>query len=159
MLTHPRQELFALGIPRGDGDDTDTSVDEEERAPAFVIRYRKPRRSRRSAWEKLSIDTPFYELRDKAANAPRTPPSLSRQSPIQHRASSDNPINNDTSILQQSLPPTSVLESIPESSYYFLDTPSSPSIGDWTFVHTAQHAPASTPPSEPETWILLSDDS
>lgn len=164
MLTHTRQELHSMGILYDDEDVAGTSVNEMQTTPAFVIRPGKPRHTRHSAWEKLSLDISFYNLRDHAATAPTTPPSFSCQSLIQHRPipnSNSNSINDNTPTIPQSLPPSSpsALESIPESRESF-DTPlRSPSIGDWTFVHTTPYTPvASAPPSEPETWILLGDD-
>ena len=168
MLTHPRQELYALGILYDDEDeDAEGASVIEEPPPAFVIRPGRPRRSRRAAWEMVPLDAPFHDLKNDAAIASAAPHPLSfDQLPIQHRAST-NSIHAATSpTLRQSLPPMattiSALESIPELR-------DSPSAGDWTLVHAAdasqqqqqkQHALASsTPASEPETWILLGDDS
>lgn len=148
-----------MGILYSDGDAAGALIAKEQPATAFVIRPGKPRSSRRSTWVKVALDTPFYDLITDDAIAPTTPP-LSYQPPIQHRAN-PNSINNDLTTIPQSLPPTSApLESITESPE-FLDPLPSPSTGDWTFVHhAAQHTAASSAsPSEPETWILLGDDS
>jgi hypothetical protein len=161
MLTHRRQELYALGILYDDDDvDVEGVSVIEEPPPAFVIRPGRPRRSHRSAWEKLPLNTPFHD----DTIAPHAPQPLSFETlPIQHR-SSTNSIHDATSPTPRpSLPSIatsiSALESIPE-------LPDSHHAGDWTFVHAAdasqqqQYAPASsTPASEPETWILLGDDS
>jgi hypothetical protein len=162
-----------MGILYSDGDAAGALIAKEQPAPAFVIRPGKPRSSRRSKWVKVALDTPFYDLITDDAIAPTTPP-FSYQPPIQHRANPNSinndlttipqslpPINNDLTTIPQSLPPTSAsLESITESPEFF-DPLSSPSTGDWTFVHhAAQHTAASSaPPTEPETWILLGDDS
>jgi hypothetical protein len=143
-----------MGILYSDGDAAGALTAKEQPAPAFVIRPGKPRSFRRSTWVKVSLDTPFYDLINDDAIAPTYQP------PIQHRANPTS-INNDLTTIPQSLPATSApLESITESPE-FLDPLPSPSTGDWTFVHhAAQHTAASSAsPSEPETWILLGDDS
>lgn len=166
MLTHPLQELHSMGILYDDEDAASASVDKIQQTPAFVIRPNKPRNTRRSSWEKLSFDISFFDIRNHAAIAPTTTPSLARQSLIQHPAisnSNSNWIHDDAPTIPQSLPLSSpsALEPIPESCEPFdIPLPSPPSIGDWTFVHAAQHTPVTfAPPSDPETWILLDDDS
>jgi hypothetical protein len=162
MLTHPGQELYALGILRDNDEAEGTSVAEES-PPAFVIRPGRSRRPRHAVPGKLPVDGSFYIRNSDTIVAASMP--LSYQSPIQHRVSTSS-INYD--IPQQSLPPLvtttiSATASIPE----LLDTLSSPDAEDWMLVHTVdaeqqqqQHALASsTSPSEPETWILLGDDS
>ena len=88
-----------MGILYNDEDAAGTSVDEIQPAPTFVIRPGKPRHTRRSTWEKLSLDISFYNLRDHATTTPTPPPSLFRQSPIQHRAISNS---NSNSIISKS---------------------------------------------------------
>lgn len=159
MLTHPGQELYALGILHDNEEAKGNSVVEEP-PPAFVIRPGRSRRPRYSLPGELPVDSSFYIRNSDTAIAAGISP-LFYQSPIQHRAST-NSINNDTP--QQSLPTISATTSNAE----LLDSLSSPDAEDWMLVHTAdaepqqqqQHALASSiSPSEPETWILLGDDS
>ena len=171
MLTHPRQELYALGILYDDGHANAnayaTSIEEVEPPPAFVIRPGRPRRHghRRPARERLSLDSSF-DFSNIDALIAEAESSTSYISPIQHRTNTSTVlINKDTQL--QSLPPSTTIISTMQSVPAFPDCPPSPLAGDWTVLHTAdadeqqqQHAQSSpTPPSEPETWILLGDDS
>jgi len=176
MLTHPRQELYRLGILYDhEKDIAQDSLDESSTntascnvlstiCPLFVIRPGRPKRSPRhfrssSAWRSLPLYLSFSGLSEDAEIArllspePSIPPSIP-SSTIQHRPSF--PINKfPTPVPPQSLPPQQALE-LP--SLLFIDNNS-----EWTFITTpttnTQTSQPSTPLSEPEAWILLSDDS
>jgi len=82
MLTHPGQELYALGILCDNEGAEGTSVVEES-PPAFVIRPGRSRRPRHSVPGKLPVDGSFYIRNSDTIVAANMP--LSYQSPIQHR--------------------------------------------------------------------------
>jgi len=138
---HGGENLVAHGLPL------------EQAAPAFVIRQGKPRRTHRMKWSSLPL---YLSLSDFSADADISrllslSPSHSHMPTIQHRRVSLAPITTD--IPPQSLPPSALSPLI--SPLPALDCNS----GDWTFIETAQTPGSSTPCSEPETWILLGDDS
>lgn len=161
MLTHSRQELYRMGILyygtiREENDSVGCVIQSTQ---MFFLRPNKPdRRTRGSTWRKLPLCLSLLDLSRDSDITGSLIPSISPKPTIQHRDFS----STITGILQ-SLPTTSALESTDE----VLDTASNLSIsfdffdsGDWTFIGTApQTAPCSSPSSEPETWILLSDDS
>jgi len=139
----------------------------QQSVPMFVIRSSKPSRSskraRRSTWRNLPLYLSLSDLSNDPDIVRLLSPPISYISTIQHRDS----ITPDVNTLQ-SLPPPSAFKESLHGSIHLLDNTvsiSSPSIlelnaGDWTFIDTEQHTPQiSTPSSEPETWILLSDDS
>jgi len=124
----------------------------EHAAPPFVIRQGKPRRTRRSKWSYLRLYLSFSDFSTHADIARLLSlPSNSHTPTIQHRWVSLTPITTD--ILPQSLPPSALSPVIPSSPA--LDCNS----GDWTVINATQTPESSTPCSEPETWILLGDDS
>lgn len=175
MLTHPRQELYRMGILYNDQDNTAQDSESntvscdlpvERSVPVFVLRHGKPRRSRRrsTAWRSLPLYLSFSGLSDDSDIARLlSPPSTPYKSTIQHRITIRTPpITTD---IPQSLPPTPLaLASVSTSASRFdndtlpislvHDFPS----GDWTFV-TPSHPTADTPTpaSEPENWILIDD--
>lgn len=128
--THDEENSIASGLPV------------EKAAPIFVIRQGKPRRTRRSkpmlplylSFSDFGTDVDIARL--LSLSQPQTPT-------IQHR------------VAPQSLPLPSALESGSQSHSFLpqLD------IADWTFIETAHTLPQISPASEPETWILLGDDS
>ena len=149
-------------------------VPSEQASPMFILRHRKSKPRRRSTWRSLPLYLSFSSLGDDADIARLLSPSISNPLPpitIQHHEHFTSPITTD---IPQSLPPTSALESssingsqhvTPNSS---IETPHTHSLllnttgDDWEFINTPQHnrePHTSTPASEPETWILLGDDS
>lgn len=117
----------------------------------FVIRPGRAKRTRRRAtshslplylsFSALSNDTDIARLISLSTADPLSPT-------IQHREASENfpePMSTGT---PQSLPPTSALG----SPLYILDN------FEWTVIDASSPTRISTPASEPETWILLSDD-
>jgi len=153
-------------------DDYDNKLDEstaaylggpkEQSAPMFAIRpSRQSRCSRRSKWRSLPLYLPSSGLSHDADIARLTSP-ISHNPAIQHREISTN-VSNTTDI-PQSLPPPSALSSSSRSTHLLNNTNSIPinldlTPGDWTFINTPSSPNSTTPLSEPETWILLSDDS
>ncbi|KAL2074756.1 hypothetical protein VTL71DRAFT_8535 [Oculimacula yallundae] len=155
-------ELYQLGILYNDNDDLaqDTEsntiacdVPIQQSVPMFIFRQGKPRRSRRrSNWRSIPLYLSLSSLSDDAdiARLLTLPPTPT----IQHRLIS-TPMD-----IPQSLPPLALEfpnhdNTISMSSpHQFHDFNS----GDWTFIHTPDHADLSTTPfSEPETWILIDD--
>ena len=140
----------------------------EQAPPTFILRHRKPKRSRqRSTWRSLPLYLSFSSLGDDADIARLLSPSISNTPTpmtIQHRELPSTPISTD---IPQSLPPTPALESatvhntpIEISQPHSL--PLNTTVDGWEFIntpHAHQDPHTSTPISEPETWILLSDDS
>lgn len=144
----------------------------EQESPMFILRHRKPKPRRRSTWRSLPLYLSFSSLGDDADIARLLSPSISN-SPmtIQHHELSTSPNTTD---IPQSLPPPPALESasvhgsqhsisntpieIPQTHSLPLNTTGD----DWEFINTPQHHSdphTATPLSEPETWILLGDDS
>lgn len=138
-------------------------------SPMFVLRHRKPRRSRRrSAWRSLPLYLSFSSLGDDADIARLLSPSIASTPTsitIQHRELPSTPNPTD---IPQSLPPTPALvlgsqhfvSTTPIELEHFL--PDNPTIDDWEFITTPpthQNPHPTTPLSEPETWIFLGDDS
>jgi hypothetical protein len=178
MLTHARQELYRMGILYDNKDEDNTVTCEvpfEQAPPVFILRHRKAKRSRRrSTWRSLPLYLSFSSLGDDADIARLLSPSITdtpTPMTIQHRELPSTPISTD---IPQSLPPTPALESatIHGSSHLLPNTPievSQPhslslntTVDGWEFIntpHAHQDPHTSTPISEPETWILLSDDS
>jgi hypothetical protein len=175
MLTHPCQELKAMGILHDSKDQENKVACEvplEQASPMFILRHRKPKPRRRSTWRSLPLYLSFSSLGDDADIARLLSPSISNpQTPmtIQHH---ELPPTPNTTDIPQSLPPTPALESasvigsehlIPNTPIEISQTHSLPlnTTGDWEFINTPQHhsdPQTSTPLSEPETWILLGDD-
>jgi hypothetical protein len=177
MLTHPCQELKALGILCDDNDEENTvacEVPSEQACPTFILRHRKATPRRRSTWRSLPLYLSFSNLGDDADIARLLSPSVSNPSTtmtIQHHELATPPNTTD---IPQSLPPTPALESasvngskhlIPNTPIEKPPTQSLPpnTTGeDWEFINTPQHhidPHTSIPLSELETWILLGDDS
>jgi len=160
MLTLSRQELYRMGILYKDEDTVHREsnsvaldVPVQQSAPLFVIRPSRPRkRSHCSTWRNLPLYLSLSDLSTDADIARFLSPPISYTSTIQHR-------NILTTDIPQSLPPNSA-----SGSSHLLDNISLSHLdfnsGDWTFISTPPHTPlVSSPSSEPETWILLSDDS
>jgi hypothetical protein len=138
----------------------------EEPSPMFTIRpsRRKPRRSH-SQWQAIPLYLSLSDLSTDADIARLIYPSISYTETIQHRD-----ITTNATDIPQSLPPPSALSSL-TGSIHILDDINTNSIpinfdltpGDWAFItaspHTTPVPHPATPISEPETWILLSDDS
>jgi len=139
----------------------------EEPSPMFTIRpsRRKPR-SQCQKWQAIPLYLSLSDLSTDAHIARLISPSIAYTETIQHRDSTS--INNTD--IPLSLPPSSAFSSLTGSAHLLDNT--NPSIipinldldqGDWTFITnspTTTPIPHSTTPiSEPETWILLSDDS
>jgi hypothetical protein len=119
----------------------------EHVGPMFVIRQGKPRRARRSKLQSLPLYLSFSDF-STDADIVRLLSSSHPQTPIQHRTTTLS-----TDIIPQSLPSPLALDFL-----HFIDPYSD--AGDWTFIDTTRHTPqVTTPSSEPETWILLGDDS
>ncbi len=155
---------------------------ERNSSPIFVFRHGNPRRSRRrSTWRSsLPLYLSFSSLSDDIDITRFLSPSTTPNDPptIQHR---DIPFCEKPQItdIPQSLPltssallaahgsvPSSISISNIDNTAISISSPSTPSletqVGDWTFINTTQHnvtPQTTTPSSEPETWILLSDDS
>lgn len=147
----------------------------QQTVPTFIIRYGKPKRSRRrSTWSLLPLYLSFSGLSDDADIARLLSPSVTPTSTIQHRTKIPSMSLNTDIDTPQSLPaPPLALGSGPGSLHgsHFLDntilqisipTPQSfethSNTRDWTFIQTPHHNSASTTPSsEPETWILIDD--
>jgi len=129
--------------------------------PMYFLRPRKAsQRAHRSTWRSLPLYLSLSDLSHDADIARLPSPSIPHTPTIQHHEISPSTTITD---LPQSLPPNTALE-FTHGSTHFLDKTSHPfdilNSGDWTFIDTAPHNPlVSTPSSEPETWILLSDDS
>lgn len=151
----------------------------EQSVPMFILRHRKPRRSqRRSARRSLLPHLSFSGLSDDIEIARLMSSTISYlPSPtIQHRhIPTLSPISTNIDI-PQSLPASPALElgqcslsgsGFLSSDQHLLNKSSNStrslaldSTGDWEFITTPQHKPhLPSPPSEAETWILLSDDS
>jgi hypothetical protein len=169
MLTHPRQELYRLGIlfhgqdtAQDESNSVAREVPAQQSAPIFVIRPSRPiRRTRRSTWQSLSLYLSLSDLSSDVDIARLLCPPISHTPAIQHHDISPIPIITD---IPQSLPPPPALESMHGPLLDNIISSSSPhydfNSGDWTFIDAAYHTPQiSTPSSEPEAWILLSDDS
>jgi hypothetical protein len=183
MLTHPRQELYRMGILYNDEEDIAQDsqsntvlcdVPVQQTVPMFIIRHGKPKRSRRrSTWRSLPLYLSFSGLSDDADIAKLLSPAPLPPTPkIQHRTKIPLMSLNTDIDIPQSLPapPSSALGS---GSFYgsrFDNTTFSISIaspqsfnipsntGDWTLIQTPHHeSTSSTPSSEPETWILIDD--
>jgi hypothetical protein len=172
-LTHPRQELYRMGILY---DEESIAHDSESNTivcdvpvgqsiPMFSVRLGKPRRSRRrSTWRSLPLYLSFSDLSNDADIARLLSPSVLHTPTIQHRdlTIQTHNMDNDTSI-PQSLPPTPAFSGFIHSLHLVDNTPISNSIlhqhpGDWTFITAPHNTPGtSTPLSEPETWILIDD--
>ncbi|KAF4637896.1 hypothetical protein G7Y89_g169 [Cudoniella acicularis] len=173
MLTHPRQELYRMGILYDVEDVAQQSnaiaseVPFQQASPLFIPRQRKPRPSRRrSTWRSLPLYLSLSNLKDDADIArflsPTAPPTS-----IQHRKHKvplPQPLSLD---IPQSLPPVAAPALTESPTNIFPNTPISTSpttyFNDWEFINnisTPTHPPETiTPSSEPETWIFLSDDS
>jgi hypothetical protein len=160
MLTHPRQVLYAMGILYDDAvaaeDEPDTVTCEDSARPMFVFRPGRPRRSRKPKLKRLSS---FYLPRFDFETDSDIAHALSVSIPhltIQHRDLA-TPIIDD---IPQSLPTdhAHLMDNTHLISTPGLTSPHNEVTGDWTFIHTA-HGPSDSPASEPETWIILSDDS
>jgi hypothetical protein len=174
MLTHPRQELFRLGILYNNDEDiaqdsksntVACDIPVEQSVPMFVIRHGKPCRSRRrSTWRSLPLYLSLSTLTEDADIARLLSPSTPHTPTIQHRDTSiPTPTTTDIPL---SLPAPPALESTHKSEHLLDNTVQSPhsfdlNSGDWTFITTPHTTPLVSTPSasEPETWILLSDDS
>jgi hypothetical protein len=182
MLTHPRQELYRMGILYNNDDIAQDSqpnlvlcdVPVQQTVPMFIIRHGKPKRSRRrSTWRALPLSLSFSGLSEDADIARLSSPSTTSPIPtIQHRTKIPlMPLLNID--IPQSLPgpPSPALGSGSLHGSHFLDnTTFSISIpaprsfettsnsGDWTLIQTPRHhSTSTTPSSEPETWILIDD--
>jgi hypothetical protein len=149
---------------------------EQNTSPMFVFRYGKPRRP--LTWRSsLPLYLSFSSLSDDIDITRFLSPSTTPNEPptIQHRdiPSREKPQTTD---IPQSLPLTSsallaahgevpsILNSDNTANPIPISSPSTPSLdqlGDWTFINTTPHRTTqiATPSSEPETWIILSDDS
>jgi len=160
MLTHPCQDLYRMGIlyhddesvqAQDESNSVECEIPVEQIAPAFVLR--PSRRSRNLRQRQLQLFLSCTDLGADSEIARLLSPS--RQT-IQHRHNISTPISID---IPQSLPPHSALESAHGiSNSHFLDPAIFDSaLGDWTFIQP--NSRPDTPLSEPETWILLSDDS
>jgi hypothetical protein len=142
----------------------------QQSAPMFVIRPSRPRkRAQRSSWRTLPLYLSLSDLSTDADIARLLSPSTSYTSTIQHR-------DTHTTDIPQSLPTTSASGSVsahesttPLSSSAIYDLipheisipPQSLESGDWTFINNTNASTPSltSPASETETWIFLSDDS
>ncbi|KAI9048961.1 hypothetical protein LZ554_006810 [Drepanopeziza brunnea f. sp. 'monogermtubi'] len=166
-------ELRRLGIlyntnddlaPEDESNTVACGVPVESPPPMFILRHGKPRRSQRpSTLRPILLHLPLSFLTDDDVNIPRLlslPASPSPCPPtIQHRADTLPPLDPPL----QSLPPPHLIRNdttipIPPSSVSVPDS----DLGDWTFITTSHPHPhssrsRSSPPSEPETWILIDD--
>lgn len=179
-----RQELYHLGILYDDDEDiapdsltnsVSCDVPVQQSIP-FIIRYGKPKRSRRrsrSTWRSpLPLYLSFSELGDDADIARLLSSTTTTHTPtIQHRTLKS--LNTDIDI-PQSLPTPSALafgSGSPHQSISCDNTPPSIPIrtvtipphsfdpGDWTLIpsqHTTTQLPTPTI-SESEAWILIDD--
>jgi len=163
MLTHSCQELYKLGILY-DGEFAShehnaikcsvPAIDERIEPPLYTMRPsrtrrpKNPRRRNRNLQLYLSLSDLSNNINIAQWHSPHTTPT------IEHR---DFPSYISTDI-PQSLPPTTSASSsgsLSNSHLHFLANDT-----DWTFItHTQTKNIALSPSSEPETWILLSDDS
>ncbi|PBP22725.1 hypothetical protein BUE80_DR006396 [Diplocarpon rosae] len=161
------QELYRLGVLYNNNDDLVRGYEPNAIAcyvpvmptvPIVGLRYSKPKHpQRRSTWRSLPIYPPLsLSSRSDDADILRL---SSQASPIPTiRPRKLTPVC--TNLPLQSLPPPAPepqflddLVSV-SSSRHLLDL----TAGDWTLIHTPHHADSSlTPPSEPETWVLIDD--
>ena len=165
MLTHPVQELYRRGILYDDSKTAEPSA--MEPPPLYILRQVKPRRSRRRpTWQSIPLYLSLSNLRDDNDIARLLSPQSTTN--IQHRPShvlvKETPLSLPTSSAS-ALSSSSSLSAHGSSDLNFLETTSLPSHSlepeDWTFITTQQNTTSdslSSPASEPETWILLSDD-
>jgi len=160
MLTHPCQELYRLGI-LFDDDDFESNANgvtqalPEQPPPTFVIRPGRLRPSRRrSTWRSLQLHLSLSDLRgDTDISRLMSQPDPSPT--IQHR--STNKCTLPTSVSFPS-PMNGTPLSLPPIPTSALQSSSHNSSSEWTFINIPTPSQDPNPPSEPETWILLSDD-
>jgi len=162
MLTHPCQELYKLGILY-DGESIPPdqaavecsvqAVDEHISAPLYTLRpsrTSRPKLSRRGNPKRqlyLSLSNLSSDIDIAQWLSPHPSPTK------QHR---DSLSNISTDIPLSLLPTTLAFDpgalSNSQSNFLANDT-------DWTFINQTQtENNMQSPSSEPETWILLSDD-
>jgi hypothetical protein len=155
-----------MGILYNDGEgsqDSESNMTSSEFPPErpsmFVIR-RGRRSRRRPAMPSLPLYLSYSDLSDDADIAAFFSP-VPHTSVMQYCEYIATPNQIETPL---SLPPTPALESLGGSTH-FLDNNaiSYPFLavdgdaGDWTFIGTPHPLRISSPPSEPETWILCDD--
>jgi len=138
-----------MGILYDEDNTVACELPSEQAPPIYIIRHRKPRRSRRRSLRSLPLYLSFSSLGDDADIARLLSPSISNTPTpmtIQHRELPSTPITNTP----LSLPDVNGSLSFPDTT-----------LDGWEFITTPQHHtdPQPSPASEPETWILLSDDS
>jgi len=162
MLTHPRQELYKLGILY-DGEYASQHndvkcfvppVDEQTTPPLYTMRpsrtrcLKHPRRGNRKLQQYLTLSDLSTNNNLAKLLSPNTTPA------IQHRDFFSSIVTD----IPQSLPPTTSASGsgfLSSSQLHFLSNDT-----DWTFItHPETKNTTQSPSSEPETWIILSDDS
>lgn len=136
-------------------------------SPLYTLRVRKPKRKsqprRRSTWRPLPLYLSLSTLKDDTDIARL----LSTPSPtptIQHRPTKPQPLSLD---IPQSLPPPLAFSEFPLSPAedLYSQSPISYTLhdnNDWELINTQiTHtiSRSTTPSSDPETWIILGDDS
>jgi hypothetical protein len=160
MLTHPsRQELYRLGILH-DGASSNHNLEVSQQSPLFTIRTRKRRapKRQRSIWVSLPLHLSLSSLSDDYQIKKLISTNTTTINTIQHRRPVPQihiPVDPPQSLpaatpaLGESHTSSAIISSI-QSSYQ-----------DWEIINPSSQPPTPSTDglSEPETWILLSDDS
>ncbi|CAG8975583.1 hypothetical protein HYALB_00006790 [Hymenoscyphus albidus] len=164
-------ELYRLGILYEDNTREDVGacyVPVQHDPPPYTLRYRRPRRAyarrahasrRRPTWISLPLRLSLSHLRD----------DVDISTLISHSATTTNTPTKPPSIQHRPLPtphatPLEISQSLPSSTSPILIPPTPEEVIDWEFINihkttTNTATQPTTPFSEPETWILLGDDS
>lgn len=163
------QELYRMGILY-DSEDKDnctaSKIPSIEQAPptSFVWRHRKPRRSRRLRALPLHLSLSTISTDAAIARLLSASPATTPTPTIQHREVL--PGTTPQSLPSRSPSPSPALESplldTQHTHTHSLHHQTATALDDWELITTTppqSHDEVSTPSSEPETWILLSDDS
>lgn len=177
MLTPP-QELYRLGILY-DNQLEETSQDSiiscqvplQQESPLYTLRHRKPKRAhasrRRPTWRSLPVRLSLSNLGGDVdiasffSQASTTNTTTKKTPPIQHRP---NTRSKSISLnIPRSLPQATAGAPALSPSPQTPPPPIYEENADWEFINIHKSTSTTTQPnspfSEPETWILLGDDS
>jgi hypothetical protein len=159
MLTHPsRQKLYRMGILH-DGTSSNQACEVAHEPPLFIIRPRKRRapKRQRSGWVSLPLHLSFSNLSEDSQIKKFISNDTTSNSTIQHRRTF-LPLHISLDTLQ-SLP--AATPALGESNILSATTsPIQTLYQDWELINSSSQpsTPLTDGSSEPETWILLSDD-